>query len=602
MRTLQQPSSFIVLAVFNLALSAATAQSNSAAHGAQQPTIRTTTKLVLVDVVVTDHDRAVRGLDRSRFHVFEDGKEQVISSFDEHRAGSTAPAMFSSTGLPPHTYTNAPDPQATAVNVLLFDALNTPTDNQMLVRRKMLDYLATVKPGTPLAIFTLGSKLRMVTSFTTDPASLLALMTKPKTGPQQSPALQPPEETAQAAAAANDLQSMQPQNPAGAQNGAIPVAEHTSGPIDAVDAMQQFESDFTSFQIDYRAKTTLDAMQQLARYLGGIEGRKNVIWFSGSFPFVLLPTATAMPFNNVQNYREQIEKTADVLTAARIAIYAVDANGLWVESQYSAATIGVPHNNQISVQTREDQYGNQATMQEIADQTGGRAYLEDNDIAKAVASAVENGASYYTLAYVPQMSNPNDKLHSIRVKLDDDHGIKLEYRRGYYTAAPQEAAGGDAIQQNSFATAIAPDAPESTEVLLKARVLPASDPACKGMPQAEGRAAGTSPTFKGPPHRFIVDLTIDPHGLAFQTSPNGDRKTSIQLAMVAYGANGERLNYFLNSAELALEAANLDRIMASGITVRLPIDLPAGQVDLRIGVHDLNSDRAGTLDVPLVVQ
>jgi len=41
--------------------------------------------------------------------------------------------------------------------------------------------------------------------------------------------------------------------------------------------------------------------------------------------------------------------------------------------------------------------------------------------------------------------------------------------------------------------------------------------------------------------------------------------------------------------------------MSSGISVRLPFDLPAGDIDLRIGVHDLNADRAGSRDIPLNV-
>ena len=40
--------------------------------------------LVLVDVVVTDHGKPVRNLDRGRFHVLENNKEQPISAFDEH--------------------------------------------------------------------------------------------------------------------------------------------------------------------------------------------------------------------------------------------------------------------------------------------------------------------------------------------------------------------------------------------------------------------------------------------------------------------------------------------------------------------------------------
>lgn len=602
MRPLGAVSFSIALGILFAATVPARAQTNAAEQTAPQPTVRTTTNLVLVDVVVTDHDGAVHGLERGRFHVFEDGREQAISSFEEHVPGTAAPALFSRAGLPPHTYTNAPDyPPASAVNVLLLDGLNTSIGDQMTVRRKMLDYLGRVKPGTPLAIFTLSTRLRMVTSFTNDPAALLALMKKPKTNPQQSPALATPADAAPSANAMADVKAMQVNGPPGLQNLDNSVTLHNSGPVSALDAMQQFETDFTAADSRMRAELTLDAMQQLAQYLGGREGRKNVIWFSGAFPFAFLPDAnTAFPFKNVETFRHEIEKTADLLSAARVAIYPVDAGGLWVEPQLSAATVGVPSYS-AGATAREQKNAGEATMQELAEETGGKAYIENNQIDKCVADAVENGSSYYTIAYAPQMGNQNNQFRSIRVKVDDDRGMRLEYRRGYYTEAPQQGAEPGA-QQNAFATAIAPDAPESPQILLKARVLAASDPACQGMPQAVGPAAGTSPTFKGAPHRYVVDVTIDAHGLVFETTPEGDRKGAMELAMIAYSPDGQRLNSFVKSSQIALKAAMFEKVMAAGITVRLPFDLPAGKVSVRIGVHDLNADRTGTLDVPLTVE
>jgi len=603
------------------------AHSQNPPADAAPPSLRTSSNLVLVDVVVTDHDKPVHGLDRSRFHILEDGAEQTISSFDEHQPAAAPPAFLAPAALPPNTYTNLPPyPDSTAVNVLLLDALNTPTGDQMRVRSRMIDYLATLKPGTELAIFTLSTQLRIVTQFTSDPAALVSLLKKSKANPQQQPLLDAPAsapvDNNQVNAVTGATSIIEPAAP--------PSLSTTGSPMTALTALQQFQADQIAGQTNARMRITLDAMKQLAGYLGGISGRKNVIWFSGSFPLTLLPEAGQVDaFANVETFRDQVQKTADMLTAARVAIYPIDASGLWEPAEFSAAdATSVPSNPHDAAQAqsaqwsqeRERHYANQGTMQTLADETGGEPFFETNDFGKAVAGAIENGSSYYTLAYVPKNatpeghnSNPNAQYRKIQVRLDDDpnlkHGLKLAYRRGYYADTPGNSApsGSDLSSSNQssvFAAALAPDAPAATAILLRARVLPATDPMFQGvtLPTAPAAPAGdksTSPNH--PTRRYIVDLTIDAHSLSLDNLPDGSHKAAIELAMIAYDGLGHPLNTYTHAYQVGLSAAQFQRIMASGISVHLPFDMPAGDIDLRIGVHDLNADRAGSLDIPLTV-
>jgi hypothetical protein len=271
-------------------------------------------------------------------------------------------------------------------------------------------------------------------------------------------------------------------------------------------------------------------------------------------------------------------------------------------------------------------------MQTLADETGGEPFFETNDFGKAVAGAIENGSSYYTLAYVPmnaapegQHNNVGGQYRKIQVRLDPspnvDHGLKLAYRRGYYAGAPSNSSptgsdlsGGNPSSVSSvFAAALAPDAPAATAILLRARVLPATDPTFQGvtLPAAPATPAGqngsanlTADKSASPNHptrRYIVDLTIDAHSLSLDNLPDGSHKAAIELAMIAYDGLGHPLNSYTHAYQVGLSAAQFQRIIASGISVRLPFDMPAGDTDLRIGVHDLNADRAGSLDIPLNV-
>jgi hypothetical protein len=331
-----------------------------------------------------------------------------------------------------------------------------------------------------------------------------------------------------------------------------------------------------------------------------------VIWFSGAFPLVLFPDASlTFPFANVEEYRVEVQKTTDMLTAARVAIYPVDASGLWETSEFSAANNPTtPRDASASQaaqwsQQREQHYDNQATMQQVADDTGGKAYVETNDFDKAVAGAIENGSSYYTLAYAPKNAVLDGRYRTIKVTLDDDHSLKLAYRRGYYADAPAGSSPAESGPSSVFAAALDHDAPAATEILLKARVLPAADPAFQGVTLPSGPAGDKSASLHGPAHRYIVDLTIDARSLTLDNLPDGSRKAAIELAMIAYDGLGHPLNDYTHAFQVGLNAAQLERIMTSGISVRLPIDLPTGQVDLRIGVRDLIADRAGSLEVPL---
>ena len=59
------------------------AQSDAGSQGV--PVVRAETNLVVVDVVVTEKQRAAHGIGKDSFHIFEDGKEQKIVLLEEHR-------------------------------------------------------------------------------------------------------------------------------------------------------------------------------------------------------------------------------------------------------------------------------------------------------------------------------------------------------------------------------------------------------------------------------------------------------------------------------------------------------------------------------------
>ena len=95
-------------------------------------TLRTNTRLVVVDVVATDSKgQPVPDLKASDFTLLEDGKPQKISGFNfEHPGGSSC--AYSADKLPPSVVTNAPKFQSNSLNVILFDVANGDFTEQFM--------------------------------------------------------------------------------------------------------------------------------------------------------------------------------------------------------------------------------------------------------------------------------------------------------------------------------------------------------------------------------------------------------------------------------------------------------------------------------------
>jgi VWFA-related protein len=570
--------------------------------------LHSNTDLVLVDVVVTDHGKPVHSLGRSRFHVLENGKEQPISAFDEHQPSPAPPDAAAIkaqiAALPPHTYTNVPVyPDAGVVNILLLDALNTPMVNQAEARRQMIQYMSTIRPGTSLAIFTLTSQLRLVEGFTTDAARLSKVLKSKAASSSPSVVMDTQGHSAQQAIE-DELQNM---------------AEVSQPPSpEAVAALQQFETDLTATQLDLRVHLTLDAMQQLARYLSAIQGRKNLIWFSGSFPISFDPDPDQpLPFLAVHNYEEQIRKTSELLTAARVAVYPVDARGMMTQNTADAAyspnrtrvTVNsggkvsiVPDSNMVHdydtfmTQTMEEH----GSMQQIAEQTGGTAFINNNDLKGAVTSAVDNGANYYTLAFAPGGKKLDGHFRRVQVRLDGG-GYTLSYRRGYYADPANKPSAHNPGAAGTMDSAALHGAPSATQVLLLARVLPSTAPEFQGIPIPSAPAGEMAASLKGVTKRYLVDLTVDPQTLTFTNGSGGVHQAQLEFLLTAYDNDGKRLNYVDRSYAINIKPEEFAGRMKTGVRGRLALDLPVGNLSLRVVVEDLVAGKAGSLEIPVVV-
>ncbi len=603
-------------------------------------TLHAQAKLVIVDVIVTAKNGApVHNLTQQDFTLLESGKPQTIGSFDEHSALKDGEALQFSPLPPmsPGVFTNlTPAPVNSAVNVLLIDFLNTPSEDQAYMRAQLTDYLNHARAGTSIGIFTLNNRLHMIQGFTSNPEAL-KMAVNMQSG-QPSPLLGK-------AQAGGNISSFMPltegKGSGGTPNGGNTMPPSVQAPAIAT-SIQTLQQSIQGNAEGYQSqRLTLDAFNVLARYLANIPGRKNLIWFSGAFPIEFLPNNALNPTSSIQdsivgentfspnpgatpvtdpfagsNVEAEFRRTTDLLARNQVAVYPVDARGV-IASPDTQSDSGTTVNNNgnpadilsTKASFEHDLAAEHSTMERLAFETGGRPFINDNDLSKAVAKALEIGSNYYTLSYTPTNQNWNGDFRRIQVKLAQQ-GYTLAYRRGYYaTDLDQLQTTVTSTGATPAATAKAQDdarlirasmvhgAPGPTEILYKVRILPTTaieDTPAPGnvlTPFGVKKAAGQL-------RRYLVDFDADAGGMLFAPRPDGSFDCKVEFVVQVYQDDGQLVNTVTNALIATLTTAQRNKLIHGGFPFHEEVSIPVnGSYSLRIGIHDFNSDHVGALEV-----
>jgi VWFA-related protein len=576
------------------------AQAPTSGSDVQDPsllTLKTEARNVIVDVVALDKNGdPVKGLDKSRFHVTENGVAQDVSFFEEHGPDSSAEdsardsnaqsAQTPKIALPPNVFTNVePAHSSGPLMVLLLDALNTRIADQPYVRGQVLDYLKKMPAGTHMAIFTLGDKLQLLQGFTADPGMLKAALD------------------------GRYYPSSTVLNAQGLSSGDIASARSS---------LDHFANESNSFSQELRVRMTIDALNALSVYLAGMPGRKNLVWFTGSVPWTINPDFSLVTsvLGRV-DYSDELKKLADAMAIGRISIYPVDARGLTTPPGYSAdSSPGLNPTNIVSnnggtgresgssfanaeLNSQMNLAGSHMSMSNLAAATGGRAFYNSNGLGKAVEKVQSLGENYYSIAYSPRDKRYDGGFRELKVVVDDPN-VKLEYRRGYFAEDPARATGRTLLlSANALHAVMQRGAPGATQIPFQVRVEPAArqpDPA-----RSTDRVGMQGATLKAPVVRYNFHWVVDLHNVRFHTGDQGRERGEVDASLTAYDAGGNVLNSIYSVLPVNLNAADYDRLLKDGLPMKQTLDLPAGTVYLRAGVLDPSDNHTGATEFPLTV-
>jgi VWFA-related protein len=607
---LRLPSSLFCLPALCLFCAASLPAQSPAETQSPATVLKTNARAVVVDVVVTKgNDKPVTGLTKESFQISEDGKPQTIDFFEEHTAKELPPDKLQPLPpMPPGVYTNVPAvPPTDAVNVILLDTLNSEGQDFSYGRAQVLEFLRNLKPGTRAAIFLLSDKLSFVQGFTADNALLAQAIndTRNKVAPSKSEQFH---SRSDAADDAEDLARL-----AAMMNGYV-----SGGGVPQLDSIRKAQSESAGFQYARRVGMTLESLSYLARYLGNIPGRKNLLWFAGNFPVNVFPSAQqAEVLSYSRIYGSEIRKTADLLTAGKVAVYPINIQGMMEDHSMEADAAGPGRAPSMQAHSTEanDRADTIFAMTELAADTGGHAFYNTNDLAAAAGRALEDGSHFYTLVYTPTNTKMDGNFRSIKVKLSSGH-YTLSYRRGYNADDPAKLASASSTGFLSLAStgekpvaAAANDdplrplfihgLPPSTQILYAVRVLPMNPQPANLTPHA-----GKNPKIASPATRYSIDFFI--HWKDVQFDPESPRSAqtsaqhaSLQISLLARDRQGQSVNWTGGTQQMHLRPETFAAIRNSGIQAHAEIDLPNTDLYLMTGIYDWATGKAGTLEIPL---
>ena len=335
----------------------------------------------------------------------------------------------------------------------------------------------------------------------------------------------------------------------------------------------------------YQARGTLDAIRNVAQYLGNIRGRrKAVVMFGEGIDYNINEL-----FNDqITEAQAVIDATRDMLAAAtraNVAIYAVDPRGLGAEFEGLAAIQSFPDDTSLGLGMSSifnEVRLAQDSLRVMGEESGGFAIVNKNDFRDAFQRIVDDNSSYYVMGYYSTNDRRDGRFRKIEVKVPSRSALTVRARKGY--VAPR---GKAPEVPRTAANAPPPELRDALESPLPLTGLP---------------LALTAVVFKGPaPKGSVVISTFVAGNMLPFVESGGMMKNDLEVLGVATDDKGKTFTTDRATVNLNMKPDTAKRVTATGFRVIQSIDLSPGRYNLRVAVREANTRKAGSVTFDLEV-
>ena len=525
----------------------------SSAPAAQQPplTFRAEVNYVEVDARVLDQaGKFITDLKPADFQVFEDGKPQQVTAFSlvNIPVERAARPLFAAQPIEPDVRTNLQGADGRIYLIVLDDLHTSPLRSQRTRSAARLFVEKYIGANDTAAVVYTGGRSDASQDFTNSRRLLLQAVDKFMGRKLRS-------------STANK----------------IDAAGRRIDPSDKV-------TDIDDAERGYQARNALDTIKNLSEYLGNIRGRrKALVLFSEGIDYDITDVFANRDATTV------MDATRDVLAAAtraNVAVYGVDPRGIGggvgdelieVQSFPDDTSLGLNTGSFYNeVRLAQD------SLRVLSDETGGFAAVNRNDFGTAFQRIVDDNSSYYVMGYYSTNDRRDGRFRKIEVRVPNRPGVTVRARKGY-VAARGRAPGA----KPAPATGTSPELREALESPLPLVALP---------------LATTAVVFKGPAPKgsVIVSTLVGGSGLPF-VEKDGTFRNGLEVLVIASDDKGKTFPSERNTIDLHMKPDTANRVRASGFRFISTLDLEPGRYQLRVGVRENNTKKAGSVTFDLTV-
>ena len=524
----------------------------------EQPVFSSDVSLVVLPVFVVGPDgRALRGLSAADFEVTEDGKRVPVASF-----------RYVDTTADEDQAEIKEAPAARRRFLLLFDKSFTDLAGLNRARRAAAEFVRLRLAPSDLAAvatFDVNNGLRLAANFTDDRA-LLAHAVETLGIPQLARISDP-------LALRMDMPELDVQ--LGTRTGGGGATEFDIGGLATVLVNRMRAAEMEAYR--GHILTLIASLQDLARALRGVEGRKQVLYFSAGFDPRLLIGQTgeeqkmaaqsssagrlweidgATRFGDPR-VRDLLTESMRDFNRADSVIHTIDVTGLGRDGSLTQQYVTVDPVRDI---------GGRESLNLLAAETGGRFFKDTNDLQPVLREMLEMTSRYYVLGFQPAKPEGPGALHKVKVRVAR-RSAKVSHRPGYYERQPLTAK--TPVLQRQF---------EAAELVMGGEEA-----------RNELRVSSLCLPLPTPGERQVVALVAQVPASALEWSRG--RPSSLEMYAYAVGEDGGVRDHLAQLVRL--DPQRRPAGTARGISFYGTFGIPAGSYTLRLLVVERETGATG---------